>query len=324
MAFATRDPAEYFHLSHLQSVEGDNAWYSNQRFLGRGGNGTAFLVTATSGDLFGIQLVLKVLHRISDETRRAAFLEETRILQQLAHPAIIRIFDEGVFSIGDRKHPFAVVEYVPSTARQLLDAGRIDRLIAIRIVMNCLSALQTLHGLSQPICHRDIKPENILIGPAGAKLADFGLAKVLSSSSISGTTADGACDDEVNDLSQWPGMPFAYRTPEQIARIKDRARGVAPTVEVSPASDIYQLGTVFYELLTGFNPQRRRQRIDDDIELDLRALHGVQAGALDKLIAQMLERDPSARPTAAACLQRLNPVHKDFCAALREATGQDV
>src|SRR5215211_2117162 len=141
----TRD-ADRFALSHLQSVEAENGWYYNNRFLGKGGNGTAFLVTASSGPYFGLQLVLKVFHRISRPNRRQAFLDEVRLLRDLNHPAIIQIYDEGEFRTGQATYPFAIVEYVPHTVRQLLDSP-LDRLRAVRIAMNCLSALQAIHEL---------------------------------------------------------------------------------------------------------------------------------------------------------------------------------
>ena len=234
------------------------------------------MVTATGGGLFGMQLVLKVFHRISDDTRRRAFLDEAEILSKLSHPAIIRIFDEGEFEAKGHKYPFAIVEYLPGTARHLLVSKQLDRLSAVRIVMNCLSALTALHGLANPICHRDIKPENILISPTCAKLADFGLARVTARDPL--TNDDDADDGSDKDLSQWPGMPRRYRTPEQVQRAKERKMGMRPTVEVTSAADIYQLGTVFYELLTGFNPQRPPDpsEILAPIKLDIRTLHGAQ------------------------------------------------
>ena len=135
-----------FFLGHLQSVKANNHWYYNQRFLGRGGNGTAFLVTCSSGPNIGMQFVLKVFHKISKPTRRKAFLAEIGHLRSLDHPAITRIFDEGIFNATTGvKYPFAVIEYVPVTVRSLLISKQIERLQAIRIALNCLSAIDCLH-----------------------------------------------------------------------------------------------------------------------------------------------------------------------------------
>ena len=302
---------DYFSLNHLQSVQGRNAWYYNQRFLGKGGNGTAFLVTCSSGLFRGLQMVLKVFHRISDDSRRIAFLAEIERLRTFSHPAITRMYDEGVFTYEGREYPFAVVEYASVTARQLLVERRVDRLRAVRIGMNCLSALHYIH--TDKVIHRDIKPENILIGDVSAKLADFGLAKELEDS------GQGVCGPgEINDVmthSQWPGMPFRYRTPELV----ERAR--TTTTPVDAASDIYQMGTVLYELLTWWNPQKRPTKITDPIVLDIRDIRGKQGPSLTSLIRLMMKDDPADRPTAERCLGMLEVVHKDLCESICHVTG---
>ena len=301
---------DYFYLHPLRSVQGREAWYYNLKFLGRGGNGTAFLVSCSSGSLYGMQVVLKVFHRISDSIRRQAFLREIAYLRDLRHPAIIDIYDEGEFHVGDRIYPFAVVEYVPSTARQLIASHQLDRLRAIRITGNCLSALQYMSNLRQPVIHRDLKPENILISPVTAKLADFGLAKAAA------VADEDAHDSSGGDSSQWPGMPYRYRTPELVSR----ARGEG--TEISTLSDIYQLGTVFYELLTGFNPQREPANNLEDIVLDVREIPGFEGTTLTPLIRDMLQEDPGHRPMALECLNQLNGIHRRMCEAVRDVMGQ--
>jgi serine/threonine-protein kinase len=303
---------DHFFLDHLQSVQAENAWYYNQRFLGRGGNGTAFLVTCSSGPNIGMQFVLKVFHRISDETRRKAFLKEVEHLRSLNHPAITRIFDEGTFKAQTGlKYPFAVIEYVPVTARTLIVSKQIDRLRAIRIALNCLSAIDCLHKANPPLIHRDIKPENILISEMGAKLADFGLVKVL---------ADLQPDTEPDALegTQWPGMPWRYRTPELVKRAIDHK------TQITPKSDLFQFGTVFYELLTGFNPQKPPDKVTDPIDLDLREIKGTQGRELLVLIKLMLAEKPSNRPHASVCINRLNKIHESYCTSLVKLTGQHV
>lgn len=301
---------DHFFLAHLQSVQGAQGWYYNQRFLGRGGNGTAFLVTCSSGANYGMQFVLKVFHKISDPIRRQAFLDEIGHLRSLNHPAITRIFDEGTFHANTgAEYPFAVIEYVPLTVRQLVVSKQLGRLRAIRIALNCLSALDALHRATPPLIHRDIKPENILISDIGAKLADFGLVKVLD---------DLAPAEEIDALdgTQWPGMPWRYRTPELVQRVSDN------TVQITPASDIYQFGTVLYELLTSFNPQKQPEAISDPIELDLRDIRGGEGTYLIRLIQNMLAALPSSRPSAHECLVGLDGIHKEHCEALANVTGQ--
>jgi serine/threonine-protein kinase len=303
---------DHFFLDHLQSVQAANAWYYNQRFLGRGANGTAFLVTCSSGPNIGMQFVLKVFHKISDETRRQAFLKEVGHLRSLNHPAITRIFDEGTFTAYTGvKYPFALIEYVPVTARTLMVSKQIDRLRAIRIALNCLSAIDCLHKASPPLIHRDIKPENILISEMGAKLADFGLVKVL---------ADLQPDNDADALegTQWPGMPWRYRTPELVKRAMDHK------TPITLKSDIFQFGTVFYELLTGFNPQNPPDKVTDPIDLDLREIRGSQGQELLALVKAMLAEKPSNRLPASVCIKRLNKIHEAYCRSMFEVTGQYV
>jgi serine/threonine protein kinase len=201
------------------------------------------------------------------------------------------------------------MEYIPLTARQLLVRREVGLLRALRIGLNCLSALQSIHTADRPLIHRDIKPENILISEVGAKLADFGLVKELEDAGRE------EAPDEALEGTQWPGMPFRYRTPELVSR----ARG--ENVELTPASDIYQFGTVLYELLTTFNPQRSPEQIIDPISIDIRGIHGEFGGALTELLQDMLREDPAHRPTAASCLARLGSIHQDVCGRLASVTG---
>lgn len=311
-----------FFLRPLQSVRASNGTYYCLRFLGKGGNGTAFLVSCSEGRWRGTQAVLKVFHKISDSTRRQAFLEEVKHLSRLDHPAIIDVFDEGEYQAGSAIYPFAVIEYVPKTARELISSKSLDRLRAVRIALNCLSGLQAMHSATPPLIHRDIKPENILIGDAGAKLADLGLAKSAEPEAEDGS--DFEAPKEVDDLeeagTQLPGMPRRYRTPEQVAR----ARGTTDA-RVVPESDIFQFGTVFYEMLTGYNPQNApglgKDSILDDIHLDFREIRGCIGGCLTGLIGDMLEFDPNKRPSAVQCISRLDLAHRELCEQYAAVAG---
>lgn len=298
-----------FFLDHLQSVRAESGdYYLNHKFVGKGGNGTAFLVTCTSGINQGMQFALKVFHKISDQKRRERFLEEVKHYKNLKHPALLGIYDTGTFKSGEREYPFAVVDYVPENLESLIGFGapKIARLDALRYLYNVTSGVEYLHSQEYPIVHRDIKPANILVHGHSARLGDLGLAKVLM--------ADGGKDD-ADEVAAYAAMPFFHRTPELVAIAKGEK------IELSPASDIYQLGLVLYRCLTGFNPQKRPQSVTDDIELDVRNLAGAASGRLDTLLASMLETDPGNRPTARDVLQRLNQIHAEVCRADLEATG---
>lgn len=295
-----------FHLNHLQSVEADGAWYQNLRFIGKGGNGTTFFVTCTSGPNSGVQFALKVFHKISDDKRRQRFLAEVGHYRELSHPSIIKFHDAGTYHAEDREYPFAVVDFVPTNLAAKLGrraTPQIPRLDAIRYLLNIASGLQYLHG--RGIAHRDIKPENILVGEQGARLGDLGLAKTLM----------GEGEEAEEDVAAYIAMPRFYRTPElvRIARGED--------VILTVASDIYQLGTVLYRAVTGFNPQQIPRDVREDIALDVRPIPGIGGHHLGLLVGRMLESDPARRPTSTEVVTELGRCHGLICEADANVTG---
>jgi serine/threonine protein kinase len=312
---AVAEPRDYdaFYLNYLQSVRGDNAWYLNQHFIGRGGNGTTFFVTCTSGENWGFQFALKVFHRISDTKRRERFLEETRHYRTLSHPSIVDIYDEGTFRSHDREYPFAVIDYIPENLEMKLGRGspKTPRFQALRYIMNVASGVAYLHRQTNPIVHRDIKPGNILVNGPTARLGDLGLAKVLMEPGA------GSEEEGIGEIAAYVAMPRFYRTPELVSI----ARG--EETQLTTASDIYQLGLVLYQSLTGYNPQKPAPREDPwgKIQLDLREIKGARADELNSLIARMLKDTPAERPTALDVLDRLNIIHREICQANLDATG---
>ena len=297
-----------FFLDHLQYVDSATSTYMNQHFIGKGGNGTAFLVTAVKGPFAGTQFVLKVFRKIDDQTRLAAFQRETQVMKEFNHPCVVKIFDEGVFRSRGEEFPFMITEYLPRNARELLSRSEFNRLQSLRIIMNCLSALSVLHEKS--FIHRDIKPENIFLTESIAKLGDFGLVK--------DSKAEDTSETESDTGTQTPGMPFFYRTPEMVERLKNKA------IKITVASDIYQMGTVCYELLTGFNPQRRPVHIGDSIELSIRDVQGNNSIAITDTIERMLSTDPKKRPTAKECLSLFIKIHSNFCEQMKAVIGDNV
>jgi len=200
--------------------------------LGRGGMGVVFLAARADGQ-FENRVALKLVRSEFDGreiVRR--FERERRILARLEHPAIARIFDGGV--TGDSR-PYFAMEFVdgePLTA--YCDARSLSIEDRLRLFVRVCDAVQYAHG--RLVVHRDLKPSNILVTDGGElKLVDFGIAKVLSA----------AQDDEI-DLTRPGGLrPFtpAYAAPEQID-------GEATTI----ATDVYALGLVLYELISGRRP----------------------------------------------------------------------
>jgi eukaryotic-like serine/threonine-protein kinase len=301
-----------FSLQHQQIVKARLGAYRSQQFVGRGGNGTTFLATAIDGPFPGVQFAMKVFHKISNEHRRNAFLKEIEHYRDLDHPAIIRFYDEGEYKVEDRTYPFVIVEYVPRNLRQILqqNSRKIDRITAIKFMMAVASALKYLHELPTPLVHRDIKPENILISGEKARLADFGLAKSFE---------EAAAEEPelARDEMAYAAMPRFYRTPELVRR----ARG-DKKCQLTPASDIYQLGSILHEVITEFNPQTFPKELTDDIQLRLRKISGECGDRLYHLIKRMLQNEASKRPTAAAVLDQLLLIHRDYCFRMTDITGR--
>ena len=283
--------------------------YKTLQPLGKGGNASTFLVLATSGQYHGQLFALKVFRRLSKPERRESFLKEIEFLASCSHPAIIRVFDEGVYK--DR-FPFVVAEYLPMTLRRLMKA-RTSIVVKLSFTLQLLSALRYLGALSEPVIHRDIKPENIFVKDRTCVLGDFGLLKRLR-----GETGD---DREFFKQSVGPGMPRWYRTPDLVAYAKGEA-----SLESIGRSDIFQLGLVLAEMFTQTNPGVQPKNNDFLASVELNDLGGI-AGALGPMIAelltQMLEMNPSRRATIDTLLRLLQGLFED-AARRRNALEGDV
>ncbi|KAB2897411.1 MAG: serine/threonine protein kinase, partial [Dokdonella sp.] len=196
-----------------------------QRTLGHGGMGTVYLVER-AGDGYTQRGALKLIKRGMDSAAvLARFRRERQILSQLEHPNLARLLDGGV---SDGGQPWFVMEYIDGLGlRQWL--AQPSASLAARITAWLQLCDAVAHAHRHLIVHRDIKPENVLITSDGhARLLDFGIARLL---------ADEA--DE-HTRTQQRFVSRAYAAPEQL-------RGDATTT----ATDIYQLGALLFELLTG-------------------------------------------------------------------------
>jgi serine/threonine-protein kinase len=170
---------------------------------------------------------VKVLQAIGpDPDSKARFRREALAIAHMRHPNVLNVYDFGEY-MGT---PYMVVEFVlGGSLANRLESGPIDREGAIAFLRGIADALDYAHSLG--IVHRDVKPANVLLGPEDTPiLADFGLAKLLESSSIKSMTG------------MTTGTP-AYMAPEQVVGS-----------EVGPAADRYSLATIAYELLTGAYP----------------------------------------------------------------------
>ena len=201
--------------------------------LGAGGMGTVYRAERSDGRFqkqVAVKLVPSALH--SPELLRR-FAGEQQILAALEHPNIARLLDAGVSPEGI---PFFVMEYVEGVpVNEYCDARGLSTKDRLRLFQNICSAAQYAH--QHLVVHRDLKPANILVSSDGvAKLLDFGIAKIVD--------PWGAGNLEVTRSLLNPMTP-AYASPEQI-------RGETLTT----ATDVYSLGVVLYELLTGQLPYR--------------------------------------------------------------------
>lgn len=236
--------------------------YRTLHVIGQGGMGTVYLAERADGQ-FDQRVALKVVRTgLESEDLTKRFLAERQILAQLQHPNIASLLDGGVTEDG---RPYFVMEYaagVPLT--EYCDEKRLtvdERLRLFRVVAE---AVQYAHR--NLVVHRDLKPGNILITSDGAvKLLDFGIAKVLG-----GSEQDGGARATRPDLRP---MTLAYAAPEQI-------RG-GP---VTTATDVYALGVILYELLSGAHPY---------------AVDGRTTGELERAV---LEQDPE-RPSVTVARQ---------------------
>jgi len=213
--------------------------YEILRELGRGGMGVVYLARRTDG-AYPRQIALKVLrpdYAGPDVVNR--FRQEQRILASLDHPNVARLLDGGKTPDG---LPYYVMEYVEGVPiHEYCDRHRLDVKARLALFRQVCAAVDSAHR--KGVIHRDLKPSNILVKEDGTvKLLDFGIAKLVQPD-------PGATTLLLSVAGARPMTP-EYASPEQIQD--------AP---ITPASDVYSLGVVLYELLTGRPPYRLKNRL---------------------------------------------------------------
>jgi tRNA A-37 threonylcarbamoyl transferase component Bud32 len=245
--------------------------------LGRGGMGVVYKARQKSLNRF-VALKLLAPERADDPQFAARFAKEAQALAALNHPNIVGVYDFG--QAGG--FYFLLMEFVDGVnLRQLLQAQRLTPKEALSIVPPVCDALQCAHD--HGIVHRDIKPENLLIDKAGTvKIADFGIAKIVAQFPETGGAAP------TGSISESPAtLPFGtpdYAAPEQ-------HDGTATT---DYRADIYSLGVVLYEMLTGELPGKCLEAPSRKVQIDVR---------LDEIVMRALERSPGLRWQTAAELR---------------------
>ena len=229
--------------------------------IGRGGMGAVYKARHPELDRL---VALKILAQKSgvDPGFTERFSREAKALARLSHPNIVAVHDFGQAGV----YSYFLMEYVDGrNLRQIEQAGRLAPSEALEIIPQICSALQFAHDAG--VVHRDIKPENVLLDQQGqVKIADFGLAKIM------GQTQPNFTLTEPNHVM---GTPH-YMAPEQVEH---------PS-EVDHRADIYSLGVVFYEMLTGELPLGRFAPPSRKVQVDVR---------LDEVVLRALEKEPECR-----------------------------
>jgi serine/threonine protein kinase len=222
-------------------------------------------------------VAVKVLREVSDPRQRARFIDEARTLAALNHPGLVTLLDAGF--TADR--PYLVMELVEGrTLAELITETGLPPAEVAAIGRQLAAALDYAHG--RGVVHRDVKPSNVLLSGDRALLVDFGIARLVGAADHHTRTGDAI------------GSP-AYLSPEQVA-----------SEELGPASDIFSLGLVLLEALTG-----RRAYTGSPVEAAVARLNTAPAIPTSlgpdwrALIARMTHREPANRPSAAEVADEL-------------------
>jgi serine/threonine protein kinase len=244
--------------------------------LGRGGMGVVYKTRQKTLNRF-VALKLLAPERVHEAKFAERFAREAQALAALNHPNIVTIYDFG--QAGG--FYFLLMEFVDGmNLRQLLRTRKLTPEEALAIVPPLCDALQFAHD--RGIVHRDIKPENLLLDKDGrVKVADFGIAKMLGTANEGDpSTGPTAPDNTTKTALGTPG----YSAPEQKTdprRVDNRA-------------DIYSLGVVFYEMLTGELPGKHLEPPSRKVRIDVR---------LDEIVLRALETKPELRYQQASLLK---------------------
>ena len=255
--------------------------YRLEQLLGRGGMGAVYRARDVPGDrLVALKIVGAEL--FADPETRRQFQREAAIIARLRHPAIVAVYDVGTLADGSA---YLVMELVHGEdLRHLLQReGRLDLQRALPILTTVCAAIEAAHR--EGILHRDLKPENILLpgGDVEAKVLDFGVATVIDALHVpipdAATIATAA--------GRIVGTP-AYMAPEQLRAGPTDAR-----------TDVFSLGVIAFEMLTGDLPFGRRSLADIVLAGGRAVPHMTDVAApLDRAIRSALEAEPDRRPAS--------------------------
>ncbi len=276
----TRDlsPGAMDRLESIAREEGpppDVGRYRVVREIGRGAMGAVYEAQDTQ---LGRRVALKVLRALGADLR-TRFEREARAMAQVAHPNVVTVYDAG--EAGG--HPYIGMEFVDGRPLSALLTARRDALPdLLHLLADTARGVHAAHAAG--IIHRDLKPSNILVAGTTAKVADFGIARAADDGT--GLTRTGAS----------MGTP-SYMAPEQAAGL---------TSQIGPATDVYALGAILYEVLTGRCPHSGAtaaeilHRILTEDPAAPRSLNAGVPAALQAVCMKAIEKKPARRFASAA------------------------
>lgn len=246
--------------------------YTIVREIGHGGMGAVFLAERADGE-FKQRVALKLMRPGIDVEVRRRFLHERQILAGLEHPYIARLIDGGTTDDGV---PFIVMEYVDGTPITKY-AANLSLNEKLRLFQKVCDAVAYAHR--NLVIHRDLKPSNIFVTADGSpKLLDFGIAKLLDANAGLTVTNVGAFTPD-------------YASPEQL-----------DGRSITTASDVYSLGVLLYELLTGRSPYRFETRSTEEVLRVIRNDPPVRPTGvsrdLENVVLHALRKEPERRYTS--------------------------
>jgi len=277
--------------------------YSVVALIATGGQG---LVYRGRDEALRRDVALKVLNRarLADKAARGRLMFEARVLSLVNHPHIARVYDY----VTQRGRDFIVMEYVPgATLRDVLAGGPLPAPEVLRLGAQLADGLAAAHAVN--VVHCDVKPANIKITSAGElKILDFGIAKLLPAGAVLDNASQTSTDDVIVGT-------VPYMSPEQI-------RGEP----ADPRSDIFSLGTVLYEMATGFRafPHRNMARLLEAVQFEEPPLpssvNPLVPLALERVIVQAMQKSAADRQQSAldvaAALGQIAPIRRSAPAAV--------
>lgn len=261
--------------------------YQIQRELGSGGMGTVFLALDTS---LNRQVAVKLMNEAyaRDGALVDRFIREGQLLATVGHPNIMNIYASAIDPESGR--PFLVMEYIDGVSLSSLKPNLLkDRRSVPALMLQLFEGIAACHA--RGIIHRDLKPSNIMVTRAGMlKVLDFGIAKTSSNITQTGITM---------------GTP-EYMSPEQCMGVKD----------LTPASDVYTMGVIFWELIYGETPFKPDSAENPELSVAMKHVNATLPASvlipdesfapLLPLIRKMLDKSPAARPRLEDLIQTLD------------------